>query len=41
MWKEIGRTVRVAIRGWGPTVRLVALLTVAAVIGVAVVRILA
>src|SRR5690349_8519731 len=29
MWKEIGRTVRTAIRGWGPTARLVILLAAA------------
>ncbi len=36
MWSEIGRTARCALKGWGPTLRLIALLTTIAVLWLAV-----
>ncbi|WP_262926877.1 MULTISPECIES: hypothetical protein [Microbacterium] len=36
MWKEIGRTVRAAIKGWGPTARLLVLVAAATVIWIVV-----
>lgn len=36
MYKEIGRTVRAALRGWAPTFRLIALMATVAALWLAI-----